>query len=129
MSDGVQTVPPCGIMVGTMPSISERMLGLSGARRRILRVLMDPEQAYLGPEGVCKAARVARSTYWEARRDETFLDLLEDVREGLFPCARILLGKRIIDDAMTPLEEADNAAALVKTREQAAAILGIPIKP
>ena len=115
-----------------MASIAERTLKLSGARRRILKALMDPDHAGLGPEALCRVARVARSTYWETRRDPEFLELVDDTRDTLFPLARVMLAKQVIEDALQPLQEANGpgeAGALVKTREQAAGLLGMDLTP
>ena len=56
------------------------------------------------------------------------MDLVEDVRGHLFPGDRILLAMRIIDDALTPLQDTRHPKALMRAREHAGALLGLPIK-
>jgi hypothetical protein len=112
-----------------MPNIAERILRLSAARRRLLEVLTDPEMAHLGPEDICRAARVARSTYWEARRDPAFLPLLEEVRESLLPRKKIELAMQIVQDALQPIATApvSHLQAITDARRMAAAFLGLNV--
>lgn len=112
-----------------MASISERLVCLPAARKRILQVLLDPENAQNGPEAICRAAGVARSTYWEARRDRAFLALLGDMQEAIYPGIRTHLMMRMWSDAMVPLSESGNPSQLIRTREQVASFLGVPTVP
>ena len=72
---------------------------------------------------------MARSTYWEARRDPDFLMVVDALRESFYPQKKIELAMRIVADALTPLAEARNPRAIITTREQAAAFLGLKIQP
>jgi len=108
-------------------SISALILRLPEGRRRILKTLLDPELATAGPEEIARTAGVSRSCYWSARQDERFLECVEQVREVLLPGAKVALALQIVDDAMTPLASSPCPDKLVKTREMAAAILGLPI--
>ena len=90
---------------------------------------VDPESAGCGPEEIARRANVARSTYWEARRDPRFTGLLEGLRDQLLPGWKLELAQRILIDALTPLAESRHPDKLVRTREQAAAIVGLALSP
>ena len=116
------------VMAHAVGSISERIVHLTAARKRVLQVLTDPENTGAGPEEVCRLAKVGRATYWKLRRDPAFLAVLEEIRQQLYPRWKHDLARRMFADAMVPLCEAKDAHALVRTREQAAAFLGLPVE-
>jgi hypothetical protein len=90
---------------------------------------------------VCTDNGFSTVSYYAAFRDTGWLQLLIDIREALYPYQRNELAHRIVKDAMIPLRDAFRVeqgpknvevipfhASVVKSREQAATILGLQLK-
>jgi hypothetical protein len=126
------------------PDFQKRALELFGRhpkRMMVLEAILNPDNAGKTVTGICKENDFSRDAYHNALKDKNFTDLLVDIREALYPIQRSELASTILRDAMMPLREAFRVeygahgpeivpyhSSLVKTREQAASIVGLMLK-
>lgn len=114
---------------------------LGNKRIEVLDAVLDASNKDLKVAEICKKYGFSRDAYYNAFRDERFVKLLCDIREFLYPYQRSQLAEQILADALTPLKDAFRVehgergpevipyvSSLVKTRDQAAAILGLQLK-
>lgn len=113
-----------------------------GKRLQVLEAVLNPEWFDKTVVEKCELSDFSRETYHAAFKDDEWLELLVSIRESLYPYKRSQLAARIIGDAMTPIQDAfietvDRGgnvtavpfhASVVKSREQAATILGLMLK-
>ncbi len=121
----------------------ERVMTELGQGKKILVLdgMLNGEHVNKHIKDFCKDVGVSLTTYYASMHDPAFVKLLSDIRKDLYPVKKAELAERILADAMTPLSEAVNVvmtkrgpeqvpyhASLVRTREQAGAIIGLLLK-
>ena len=124
------------------PSVQPQFHLLPEKQRITLEAMLDPENIGLTVTHLCEKIGINRVYYYKMLRKKEFQAVLIAAREALYPVERSALARRIVYDAMTPLNKAfylangpkgpemvPYANALVKTREQAATVLGLDLKP
>jgi len=126
------------------PDFQKRAFELFGKhpkRMKVLEALLDPHHSDTTIKDLCKEGEFSRDAYYKALKDKEFVSLLVDIREAMYPMQRSELASAILRDAMIPLHDAFRVefgahgpeivpfhSSLIKTREQAASIVGLMLK-
>ena len=112
-------------------SVLVRLRRMSPRARRLVYVLLDPVFERASPREIGKAARVPwsfakRCLYYSV----DFWPFVDKVRQAAFRYERHKLAGVIVQDAQVPLGEVHpaKASALVATRAQAGAIVGLTVE-
>ena len=112
-------------------ALARMMLDLPKRARRVVVALSDPALAGRPAAEIAARARVSIPGLNRWRRDPAVLVAVEAMLEPAWRGERPRLATAIVEDAMTRLEDVSDkkALALVQTREQAAALMGLNVKP
>jgi len=140
-TDATEVVTKASNIPPGMQKEVQEAFPLTGKRHRVLEAVLNPENAGMSTSSICAAAGFSRDTYYNAFQDPRFTAFLARIQQIKYPYQRSELARQIIEDAMTPMKEAFRVehgdrgpevipyhASVVKTREQAASILGLTIK-
>lgn len=125
------------------PAFQKKALdACKGKRLQVLEAVLNPEWFDKTVAEKCELSGFSRESYYAAFKDDAWLELLVSIRESLYPYKRSQLAARIVGDAMIPIKDAFHHttdrlgdtqaipyhASVVKSREQAATILGLQLK-
>lgn len=107
------------------PRVSHRV---GASERRVLLVMVEPSSAGLRASAVAQLAGVSPERVLALWGRADFRERVRVLREAAYPGLVEELKHRIAADALEPLATATNPDALIRTREQAGAFLGVPLK-